>query len=84
MDNIENICQTQKKTDRHGANNPMFGRHHSSITRQKQSDAAKKRYQQYKQWKDNQTHISMDELLGSQPMRECISSIIREEIEKLL
>ena len=84
MDNMENICQTQKKIDRHGANNPMFGRHHSSITRQKQSDAAKKRYQQYKQWKDNQAHITMDELLSNQPMREHINSIIREEIAKLL
>ncbi len=84
MDNTKNICQTQKRIDRHGANNPMFGRHHSIITRQKQSDAAKKRYQQYKQWKDYQAHITMDELLGSQPIHEYISSLIKEEIKKLL
>ena len=80
----KNNSQIKKRKDRHGANNPMWGRHHTAITKQKQSDAAIRRNQRYKEALDNQHHITMDELLGSQPMRECISSIIREEIEKLL
>ena len=82
MDN-KKFCQIQKKNDRHGANNPMWGRHHSAITKQKQSDAAIKRYQQYKKALDNQ-HITMDEFLGSQQIKEYISTIIKEEIIKLL
>ena len=83
MDNI-NFNQIQKKRDRHGANNPMWGRKHSDEARRKQSEAAKKRHQQYQQWKDSQAHITMDEFLGSQPMREYISSLIREQIDKMI
>lgn len=83
MDKTNNL-QTNNKKDRRGANNPMWGRHHTAIAKQKQSDAATKRYQQYKKAIENQPHLSMDELLGSQPIRECISTIIREEIYKLL
>ena len=82
--NNKNICQMQKKKDRHGVNNPMWGRHHSAITKQKQSDAAIRRNQQYKKALDNQHHITMDEFLGSQPIKEYISSIIREEINKMI
>lgn len=80
----KNNSQIQKRKDRHGANNPMWGRHHTAITRQKQKDAAIRRHQQYKRALDNQPHITMDELLGSQPMKEYISRLIREEIEKRL
>lgn len=83
MDN-NNICQMKNKKDRHGVNNPMWGRHHSDITKQKQSDAAIRRNQQYKKALDSQHHITMDEFLGSQPIKEYISSIIREEIEKII
>lgn len=83
MDNTNNLQMNNRK-DRHGPNNPMWGRHHTAIAKQKQSDAATKRYQQYKKAIENQPHLSMDELLGSQPIRECISTIIREEINKLL
>ena len=83
MDN-KNICQIQKKKDRRGVNNPMWGRHHSAITKQKQSDAAIKRNQQNKKALGNQHHITMDEFLGSQPIKEYISSLIREEINKII
>lgn len=83
MDNT-NFNQIQKKRDRHGANNPMWGRKHSDEARRKQSEAAKKRHQQYQQWKDSQAHLTMDEFLGSQPMREYISSLIREQIDKMI
>lgn len=84
MDNKKINNQTQTRKDRHGANNPMWGRHHTAIAKQKQSDAAIRRYQQYKKALDNQHHVTMDEFLGSQPIKEYISSIIREEINKII
>lgn len=80
--NSTDICQTRK--DRRGANNPMWGRHHSDITKQKQSEAAKKRYQEFQKWKAVNKPLTMDEFLGSKPMREHISTIIREEIKKVI
>ena len=83
MDTTNNL-QTSNRKDRHGPNNPMWGRHHTAIAKQKQSDAATRRYQQYKRAIDDQHHLSMDEFLGSQPIREFISKIIREEIGKAI
>lgn len=81
---MEQNKNNKQRPSREGQNNPMWGRKHSDEARRKQSAAAKKRYQKYQQWKDNQAHLTMDEFLGSQPMREYISSLIREEISKLL
>ena len=81
---MENNTNVKQRPSREGQNNPMWGRKHSDEARRKQSEAAKKRYQQYQKWKDNQAHLTMDEFLGSQPMREYISNLIREEITKLL
>ena len=88
MDNT-NVNQTSNRPDRHGQNNPMWGRHHSSVTRQKQSDAAIRRNQEYKKWKDSQHHVSMEEFLANNPsVKEYIkvlaNSIIKEEIGKLV
>ena len=83
MDN-KDFNQETKRKDRHGINNPMYGRTHSTQSREKMSQAATLRNQQYKQWKDSQAHLTMAEFLGSQPMREYICSLIREEISKLL
>ena len=81
MEQEKNIKQRPSRT---GQNNPMWGRKHSDEARRKQREAAKKRYQQYQQWKGNQAHLTMDEFLGSKPMKEYISSIIREEIDKVI
>ena len=81
MEQEKNIKQ---RPSRAGQNNPMWGRKQSDEARRKQSEAAKKRYQQYQQWKDNQAHLTMDEFLGSQPIKEYISSLIKEEIIRLL
>lgn len=78
MEPDKNIKQ---RPSRVGQNNPMWGKKHSDEARRKQSEAARKRYQQ---WKNNQAHLTMDEFLSNQPMREYISSLIREEIKKLL
>lgn len=81
MDSNTNVNQ---RPSRQGANNPMWGRKHSDEARRKQSEAAKKRHQEYQKWKDSQAHLTMDEFLGSKPMREYICSLIREEIDKAI
>lgn len=83
MNNI-NYMQNTKRKDRHGANNPMYGRTHSQESRNKMSQAATLRNQQYKKWKDSQSPLSMDEFLSSRPLKEFISKIIRKEISLLL
>ena len=88
MDNI-NVSQTSNRPDRHGMNNPMWGRHHSDATRQKQSDAAVRRNQEYTKWKDSQHHVTMDEFLSNNPSVEqyikvLASKIIKEEIDKFV
>lgn len=80
--NSTDICHTRK--DRHGPNNPMWGRKHSDEARRKQSESAKKRNLEYQRWKAANRPLTMDEFLDSQPMREHISSIIREEIKKVI
>ena len=80
--NSTNICQVRK--DRHGANNPMWGRKHSDEARRKQSEAAQKRNQEYQKWKAANKPMTMDEFLSSKPMREHISSIIKEEIRNVI
>ena len=67
---MENNTNVRLQPSRQGANNPMWGRKHSDEARRKQSEAAKKRYQR---WKESQPHLTMDEFLGSQPIREYIN-----------
>ena len=84
MDN-KNVSQINSRPDRHGNNNPMWGRHHSDATRQKQSDAAIRRNQEYKKWKDSQHHVSMKEFLSNNPtVEEYIKTLVREQIDKFL
>ena len=88
MDNTS-VNQTSNRPDRHGANNPMWGRHHNSITRQKQSDAAIRRNQQYKKALDAQHHLTMDEFLSNNPsveqyIKALASKVIKEEIDKFV
>lgn len=84
MDNT-NVNQTNNRPDRRGCNNPMWGRHHSSVTRQKQSDAAIRRNQQYKKALDSQHHVSMEEFLSNNPtVEEYIQTLVKEEIDKFV
>lgn len=80
--NSTNISQVRK--DRNGANNPMWGRKHSDEARRKQSEAAQKRNQEFQKWKAANRPLTMDEFLSSQPMREHINTIIKEEIKKVI
>ena len=85
MESKSNINQSNNRPDRHGANNPMWGKHHNSITRQKQSDAAIRRNQQYKKALDAQHHLTMDEFLSNNPVTEqYLKKIIKEEIDKYI
>ena len=84
MNNI-NVTSNQTRPNRQGANNPMYGRHHSEATKQKQSDAAKRRAAEIKKWKDSQHHITMDEFLSNNPtVEQCIKTIVKEQIDRLL
>ena len=90
MDNNINVSKQEKqRPDRHGANNPMYGRTHSQQSREKMSQAATLRNQQYRDALRNQHHITMDEFLSAHPsVKEYIKvlaqSVIKEEIDKLV
>jgi parvulin-like peptidyl-prolyl isomerase len=90
---VENINdnQTQKRPrkDVSGTNNPMYGRRHSTQSREKMSQAATLRNQQYRDALRNQHHVTMDEFLSANPsVKEYIKvlaqSVIKEEIDKLV
>ena len=90
MNNI-NVNQIPKKTrkDVSGSNNPMWGRKHSAQSREKMSQAATLRNQQYRDALQNQHHVSMDEFLSANPnVKEYIklltNKIIKEEINQLV
>ena len=88
MDNI-NVNQEKKRPDRHGQNNPMFGRTHSQQSKEKMSQAATLRNQQYRDALRNQHHVTMDEFLSANPsVKEYIkllaNKIIKEEIDKVI
>lgn len=77
------------RPSREGANNPMWGRKHSDEARRKQSEAAKKRHQQFQQWKNSQKPLTMDEFLSNNPsVKEYITllanKIIKEQIDKVV
>lgn len=86
MDNNINVNQQSKqRPDRHGSNNPMYGRTHSEESRNKMSQAATLRNQEYKKWKDSQHHITMDEFLSNNPtVEEYIKTLVRESIERFI
>jgi len=81
-----NITNTQeKRPNRNGANNPMYGRTHSMQSREKMSQAAKLRNQQYRDALRNQHHVSMDEFLSNNPsVKEYIKVLVHHQINELL
>ena len=88
MDNI-NVNQERKRPDRHGTNNPMYGRTHSQQSKERISQAATLRNQQYRDALKNQHHVSMDEFLAANPKVEeyiklLASKVIKEEIDKMV
>lgn len=88
MDNI-NVNQERKRPDRHGANNPMYGRTHSQQSKNLMKSKAQERARQYQKWKDSQHHVSMDEFLSANPsVKEYIkllaNKVIKEQIDKLV
>lgn len=84
MDNT-NFNQTSNRPDRHGANNPMFNKHHLESSKALMRQKALERNKQYQKWKDSQHHVTMDEFLSNNPqVKECIQTIIKEEIDKFV
>ena len=84
-----NDNQPRQRPDRHGANNPMSGRHHQESSKQLMRQKALQRNQEYKKWKDSQHHISMDEFLSANPsveqyIKALASKVIKEEIDKVI
>lgn len=90
MENINgNQMQKRPRKDVSGTNNPMYGRRHSTQSREKMSQAATLRNQQYRDALRNQHHVTMDEFLSANPsVKEYIKilaqSVIKEEIDKLV
>ncbi|MBR6892746.1 MAG: hypothetical protein IKN15_05870 [Bacteroidaceae bacterium] len=85
MDNI-NVNQQQKKPrkDVSGSNNPMWGRTHSQLSKEKMSQAASLRNQQYRDALRNQHHVTMDELLGNPKMQEYITHLVKTQIDEMI
>ena len=72
------------RPSRKGNLNPMWGRHHQQSTKEKMSQAAIRRNQEYKKALDNQHHVSMEEFLSNNPtVKEYISTLVKEEADKL-
>lgn len=89
MDNIKVNQQKKPRKDVSGSNNPMYGRKHSEASRNKMSQAATLRNQQYKDALRNMHHVSMDEFLSANPsVKEYIKvlahQVIKEEIDKVV
>lgn len=89
MESINVNQQPKQRPDRHGSNNPMYGRKHSLQSREKMSQAATLRNQQYRDALNDQHHITMDEFLSANPsVKEYIKvlaqSVIKEEIDKIV
>ena len=66
-----------KKKDRNGSNNPMWGRHHNSISKQKQSEAAKRRWAEVKKMQAIH-HTTMDEFLSNEAFTSYVDKIISD------
>lgn len=84
MDN--NTSPTPTRPSHKGSLNPMAGRHHSLETRLKQS----KSHLQYQakvrhalKVSQQASPLSMGEFLLSPELKECLTRIIKEELQKL-
>ena len=80
--NNKDFNQETKRKDRHGINNPMFGRTHSPQSREKMSQAATLRNQQYKQWNKQKTSAKdHQELVKTTPCGD-VNKVMRLEESK--
>lgn len=61
-----------------GSMNPMYGKRHSEITKQKISDTQKQRFERYR----NAQHISMDEFLKSESLNRRIIEVVHALLEQ--
>ena len=90
MENLnDGQMQKRPRKDGSGCHNPMYGRRHSEASRNKMSQAATLRNQQYKKALDAQHHISMGEFLANNPtvedyIKELAKNVIKEQIDLLV
>lgn len=76
--------QTTSRADRHGSNNPMYGRHHSDESKQKMSQSAKERWERMKGGSKPEP-LTMDAFLSENPkLNTFLDKIITETINKVL
>ena len=67
----------------------MYGRKHSEASRNKMSQAATLRNQQYRDALRNQRHVTMDEFLSANPkveeyIKELTKNVVKEQIDLLV
>ena len=81
----DNANTTPKRPSHKGNLNPMAGRHHSQATRLKMSQSHLQYQEKVRRaMKDNQQHpMTMDEFLESSELMECLTRIIKEELQKI-
>lgn len=80
---MDNKTNTHQRPSRVGAANPMWGKKMPPEARRKQSEAAKRHWEDYKKLKDGQEHVSMDEFLKGESFKRRVSEILREELMKV-
>lgn len=80
---MEKNNKIQSRPSRAGQANPMWGRSQSPETRRKQSEAAKRRAEDYRKWRNSQEHVSMDDYLMGEHFKQRVSEIVREELMKV-
>lgn len=81
---MENSANTKQRPSREGQNNPMWGKQMPQSARIKQSEAAKRHWEDYKKLKDRQEHVSMEDFLKGESFKRRVSEILREELMKVV
>jgi hypothetical protein len=90
MENLKDgQMQNRPRKDVSGCHNPMYGRRHSEASRNKMSQAATLRNQQYRDALRNQHHVTMDEFLSNNPsveeyIKQLAKNVVKEQIDLLI
>lgn len=80
---MEKNNNIQSRPSRKGQANPMWGKSMPIDARRKQSEAAKRHWEDYRKLKDSQEHVTMDEFLKGESFKRRVAEILREELMKV-